>query len=56
MTSHFKIISIKFLVIMGTSNILFDYLETEVGILARFRVNVLVKETRMELQETQGKL
>ena len=35
---------------------LFDYLETEVGILAYFRINVLVKEMQMELQETQGKL
>ena len=41
---------------MRTSNIFFDYLETEVGILAHFRVNVLAKETQMELQETQGKL
>ena len=41
---------------MRTSNIFFDYLETEVGILVRFRVNVLVKEMQMDLQETQGKL
>ena len=40
---------------MRMSNV-FNYLETEVGILAHFRINVLVKEMQTELQETQGKL
>ena len=40
---------------MRISNV-FDYLQIEVGILAHFRINVLVKEMQTEVQETQGKL